>query len=55
MGEATFELPGDLPLGWHTLRAPAHDGHAVTAPLVVTPARLELPDALAGTPRVGAS
>ncbi len=47
VGEATYELPGDLPLGWHTLAA-SHDGHTVTAPLVVTPARLELPDALAG-------
>ncbi len=47
VGEATYELPGDLPLGWHTLAA-SHDGHTVTAPLVVTPARLELPDTLAG-------
>ena len=47
VGEATYELPGDLPLGWHTLAA-SHGGHTVTAPLVVTPARLQLPDTLAG-------
>ncbi len=55
IGEATFELPADLPLGWHRLRADvAVDGVAVDADtdptcaayLVVTPARLELPPAL---------
>lgn len=30
VGEATFELPGDLPLGWHVLRA--HVGEPATAP-----------------------
>jgi 4-alpha-glucanotransferase len=47
VGEATYELPGDLPLGWHTLVA-SQGGTAATAPLVVTPARLQLPPALAG-------
>ncbi len=50
IGEATFELPGDLPLGWHRLRAhvtPAsEDDSTADACLVVTPARLELPAAL---------
>ena len=46
VGEATFALPEDLPLGWHTLvggsagpNAPAPD----SAVLVVTPAGLEPP------------
>ncbi len=49
-GEATFELPADLPLGWHLLRAVVGDGDeesTATATLVVTPQRLELPPALA--------
>ncbi|HET7661634.1 MAG TPA: 4-alpha-glucanotransferase, partial [Oryzihumus sp.] len=46
VGEATFELPGDLPLGWHTLHARLGSG-TVTTPVVVTPARLTLPPALA--------
>ncbi|MEI2777053.1 MAG: 4-alpha-glucanotransferase [Tetrasphaera sp.] len=50
VGEATFELPGDLPLGWHRLHA--HIEHQnvdtqATATLVVTPQRLALPPALA--------
>ncbi len=46
IGEATFELPADLPLGWHRLRA--HGGgiresdRTAEAALVVTPARLAL-------------
>ncbi|MBR7742986.1 4-alpha-glucanotransferase [Phycicoccus sp. BSK3Z-2] len=47
VGEATFELPDDLPLGWHRLVADldaAAPGSAPTeATLVVTPERLELP------------
>ncbi|MGN6636902.1 MAG: 4-alpha-glucanotransferase [Oryzihumus sp.] len=50
VGEATFELPGDLPLGWHTLHARLENG-TVTTPLVVTPARLTLPAALSGDHR----
>ncbi|MEE9098028.1 4-alpha-glucanotransferase [Pseudarthrobacter phenanthrenivorans] len=38
-GRATFSLPADLPLGWHTLHAET-EGRAATATLVVTPARL---------------
>jgi len=50
IGEATFVLPVDLPTGWHTLRAEVRDAegastHAETV-LVVTPRRLELPEAL---------
>ena len=51
MGQATFELPGDLPTGWHRLVAhldvPAVDEDSTEATLVVTPQRLELPAALA--------
>ena len=44
LGEATFEVPGDLPVGWHRLVArldvPAVDPRTVEATLVVTPQRL---------------
>jgi 4-alpha-glucanotransferase len=36
VGEASFEVPGDLPLGYHTLRARSGDDEAC-ATLVVTP------------------
>ncbi|MDO8121091.1 4-alpha-glucanotransferase [Isoptericola sp. b490] len=45
VGRATVEIPADLPLGWHTLVA--QSGPTVTrSPLVVTPARMELPAGL---------
>lgn len=51
VGEATFELPGDLPLGWHRLvaelDAAAIDPHTTEATVVVTPQKLELPPAMA--------
>ena len=51
LGEATFEVPGDLPTGWHRLVAhldvPAVDPTTTEATLVVTPERLELPPGLA--------
>lgn len=37
-------LPGDLPLGWHTV-ALAYGGHEVTTPLAVTPDFLGVPGA----------
>lgn len=40
VGRATFALPQDLPLGWHTLNAES-EGTTATATLVVTPARLD--------------
>jgi 4-alpha-glucanotransferase len=52
VGEATFTVPGDLPLGWHDLVAesgPAYDV-VVRVPLVVTPERLELPARVADGP-----
>ncbi|GAA0303075.1 4-alpha-glucanotransferase [Kineococcus aurantiacus] len=44
-GRATFELPDDLPLGWHVLRARTPAGQ-VECPCVVTPDVLELPPTL---------
>lgn len=46
VGRATFRLPADLPLGWHTLRASGPSGDA-RCHVVVTPERLELPAHLA--------
>ena len=50
LGEATFELPGDLPTGWHRLvahlDAPALDRRTTQATLVVTPERLSFPPAV---------
>lgn len=45
IGEATIVLPTDLPLGYHELIATTPAGET-TAPLVVTPARLEMSSAL---------
>jgi 4-alpha-glucanotransferase len=42
VGEATFWLPAELPIGYHSLRA-VHPGGDGTCPLIVAPARLELP------------
>ncbi|WP_432513468.1 4-alpha-glucanotransferase [Kineococcus sp. SYSU DK001] len=44
-GRATFELPDDLPLGWHVLKAQTPTGQA-ECPVVVTPDVLELPRTL---------
>ena len=45
IGRATFEIPGDLPLGWHRLRA-AVDEQRASSVLVITPAFVGLPPAL---------
>ena len=45
VGEASFELPADLPLGYHELHAQAGAVDASTT-LIVTPAALTLPSAL---------
>ncbi len=52
IGEATFELKPDLPLGWHTLVAEAGDGTSAEATLIVTPDRLRLPKRLRKGKRV---
>ncbi len=46
IGEATFELAADLPLGWHQLVAEGAEGVRGTATLIVTPDRLKLPKSL---------
>jgi 4-alpha-glucanotransferase len=43
VGEAAFQLPADLPLGWHALHARSPRRYA-SVPLVVTPAYLGLPE-----------
>jgi len=45
VGRATFAVPTDLPLGWHELHAESPRGSA-RCQLVVTPARVELPEQL---------
>jgi 4-alpha-glucanotransferase len=52
VGEATFTVPGDLPLGWHELVARVGEGYDERArvTLAVTPDRLELPPAVADGP-----
>ena len=41
VGEATFEVPADLPLGYHRVRA-SSGRRGASAPLIVTPAFLDL-------------
>lgn len=45
VGRATFTLPADLPLGWHEMHAAGPSGSA-HSPVVVTPDRLHLPEAV---------
>jgi 4-alpha-glucanotransferase len=52
VGEATFALPADLPLGYHTIRARSGTEEAA-ATLVVTPPWLGLPDRLGDRPAWG--
>jgi 4-alpha-glucanotransferase len=42
IGEATFVVPADLPLGWHVIKALGDDGLSEST-LVVTPERLDPP------------
>ncbi|MEO5610370.1 MAG: 4-alpha-glucanotransferase [Ornithinibacter sp.] len=57
LGCATFEVPGDLPTGWHRLLATLDgtplDPASTEATLVVTPQRLELPESVANGRVVG--
>ena len=46
VGVATFEVPGDLPTGWHRLKAMPDAAPPATATLIVTPQQLTLPAAL---------
>ena len=47
VGEATIEIPGDLPLGWHRLWVESGDSRASSS-LIVTPASLDAPALQAG-------
>jgi 4-alpha-glucanotransferase len=54
IGRATFEVPPDLEIGYHTVRA--HDpatGRRAQAPLIVTPRRLSTADRLLDSRRWG--
>ncbi|GGL31520.1 4-alpha-glucanotransferase [Phycicoccus endophyticus] len=57
VGEATFEVPADLPLGWHRLVADVDatplEPATLTSTLVVTPERLQLPEPLGSRRAVG--
>ena len=46
VSEATVLLPESLPLGWHRVEVVVAGGASHTMPLVVAPAKLELPDFL---------
>jgi len=49
IGEATFRLPVDLPLGWHRIVAKRElDDATCSTVLVVTPQHVDLPGALTG-------
>ncbi|HEY8319446.1 MAG TPA: 4-alpha-glucanotransferase [Amnibacterium sp.] len=45
VGEATFAIPADLPVGYHVLAGVSGEAR-VEVPLIVTPARLTLPERL---------
>ena len=57
VGEAAFEVPGDLPLGWHEVVAEVEAGPLTEgserAVLVTVPQRLELPAVVQEQPRAG--
>lgn len=42
-GQASFTLPGDIPLGYHSLRAVLEDGTTAECPFIMTPDRLDEP------------
>ena len=43
IGEASFEIPADLPLGYHTLKAVSDDRQS-SMPLIITPGWLGFPE-----------
>lgn len=49
-GRATFEIPGDLPLGYHRVFAEVEGANRVDVPLIVVPQRID-PTALRGDRR----
>ena len=51
-GEATFRIPGDLPLGWHRIELVSGDARHECA-LIITPARLSTTDRYVDKPVTG--
>ncbi|WP_080793861.1 4-alpha-glucanotransferase [Corynebacterium pacaense] len=51
-GEASFSLPGDLPLGWHQLHLESN-GSSASCGLIITPARLSTADTYLKSPATG--
>ncbi|WIM69051.1 4-alpha-glucanotransferase [Corynebacterium breve] len=51
-GEATFHLPGDLPLGWHRLHLESNGDQQYTT-LIITPDRLSTTDRYIDSPVYG--
>ncbi len=47
VGQASFEIPDDLPLGYHRLQATTRDAQLETS-LIITPAFLGFPESLGG-------
>ncbi|MDY3126593.1 MAG: 4-alpha-glucanotransferase [Corynebacterium sp.] len=53
-GEASFHIPGDLPLGFHTIHLESPGlSHNYSCPLIITPARLDTADAYVDSPQAG--
>lgn len=52
-GEATFHIPGDLPLGFHEIQMSSPGIGAHSCPLIITPARLNTADPYLERPAAG--
>lgn len=52
-GEATFHIPGDLPLGYHSIRLESPGVGTVECPLIITPERLSTADKYVENPVSG--
>ncbi|HJD68415.1 MAG TPA: 4-alpha-glucanotransferase, partial [Corynebacterium kroppenstedtii] len=52
-GQASFTLPKDLPLGWHTIYASSPTRGQAETTLVIMPARLSAADDLVAHPQAG--
>ncbi len=52
IGEASFEIPADLPLGYHTLKAVSGDRQS-SMPLIITPGWLGFPERMGRRPAWG--
>lgn len=52
-GEATFHIPGDLPLGFHEIHMSSPEIGSYSCPLIITPARLTTADPYLDKPAAG--